>query len=238
MTKLNAIDLGLSVLWADKNIYADEPMEIGMEMSINSAFFKLIDDDEFDGDWRLPTLEEILELMSSEKTEWTPVTENGKQTGWKVKGITGDNAGCIKLPLVHHENGELTLYWTGDRMDEEDHYCLAMDTEDVFHLPTMSAEPNCVRLVRNRDIELTEDENERYLQTYLQNFDNHETRLTEKEEYVLEHYNPLKSKDTSEIESALGIDHNYVQYLWMKGSTKMSKDIYRKLVLKKKVQKY
>lgn len=235
MKRLNAIDLGLSVLWADKNLYADEPMDIGKEMSVNRAFYKLIDDDEFDGDWRLPTLEEILELIYSEKTEWTPVTENGKHTGWQVKGITADNPGCIKLPLVHHENGGPTIYWTGDRMDEEDHYCLALDAKDFFQMPATSTEPNCVRLVRNRDIKLTSEESKDVMCTIIQAGDNPETMATEQESYVLENYNPQISKDTSEIESALGIDHNTIVNLHISGSVKASKFVYNRLVLEKKV---
>lgn len=94
MKRLNAIDLGLSVLWADKNIYANDAMDTGEEMSVNHAFLTLIENEDSWDEWRLPTLDEIKELMSSKKTVWTPIQENGKQTGWQVKGLTGDNPGC------------------------------------------------------------------------------------------------------------------------------------------------
>lgn len=235
MKRLNAIDLGLSVLWADKNIYADDAMDTGEEMSVNHAFLNLIENEDSWDEWRLPTLQEIQELMSSKKTEWTRVMGNGKQTGWQVKGITGDNLGCIELPLVCHENGGPTIYWTGDRMDEEDYYCLAVSSKDVYQMPATSNEPNCVRLVRNRDIKLTSDESADVLCTVIRASNNPETTLTEQEEYVLENYNPHKNKDTSEIESALAIDHNTVVNLYITGSVKMSKFVYNRLVIEKKV---
>lgn len=68
MKRLNAIDLGLSVLWADKNLYADDAMDTGEEMSVNHAFLNLIENEDSWDEWRLPTLDEIKELMSSKKT--------------------------------------------------------------------------------------------------------------------------------------------------------------------------
>lgn len=119
-------------------------------------------------------------------------------------------------------------------MDEEDYYCLAISSEDVIQMPTTSKIPNCVRLVRNRDIKLTEDENIDVLCTIIRTSNDPETSLTEQEEYVLENYEPQKNKDSSEIESALGIDHNTVMNLYITGSVKMSKFVYKRLVQEKK----
>lgn len=133
LTEGEAIDLGLSVKWASKNVGANSPEEYGdyfawgeteekEDYSVsNSLTFGLSDSEllsrgiigedgnltvsydvaatKWAGDWRMPTYEEISELMEKCTWEWT--THNGVN-GRKV---TGPNENSIFLPAAGARNG-------------------------------------------------------------------------------------------------------------------------------------
>lgn len=129
-----AIDLGLSVMWADHNVGADYPTQIGRyfgygdvdgnETSNDPAKYAKGDVAGTDGDpayvywgggWRMPTHDELQELC--DRCRWTWVKNNGVE-GFRV---TGPNGNSIFLPVTGMKsNGELKFddargyYWGGE----------------------------------------------------------------------------------------------------------------------------
>lgn len=132
-----AIDLGLSVKWADRNVGASSPSDYGSyfawgETSMKSdyspsnsvTYEKGIRDiagnsnhdaarANWGESWRLPTEAECHELK--EKCTWTRITQNG-HNGYKVVGPNGNN---IFLPAAGwrdgtspFHNGENGYYWS------------------------------------------------------------------------------------------------------------------------------
>ncbi len=130
------VDLGLSVKWATCNVGASSPSDYGDyyawgETSTKSSYDtdnsvtygknmgSIAGDSRYDaaranwgGTWRLPTKEEIDELVSKCKSEWTTV---GGHKGWNV---TGPNGNSIFLPAAGFREGtslsyadELGRYW-------------------------------------------------------------------------------------------------------------------------------
>ena len=108
------VDLGLSVKWANYNMGADSPYEVGTasewgheegrdvsypkDMNISGTSYDLVRA-ELGGEWRLPTAFDFMEL--EQKCTWTPTMINN------VSGnlVTGPNGNSIFLPDL--------LYWTG-----------------------------------------------------------------------------------------------------------------------------
>ena len=136
-----AVDLGLSVMWATCNLGAEAPEEYGLLFSWGEIrrkwnytedkynYFKneqyvFIGDDiagtKYDAatanwgiEWRMPTIEEVNELLN--RCDWTPDTVN-LIPGYRV---TGYNNNSIFLPAAgyqndrkRHEEGEQGFYWT------------------------------------------------------------------------------------------------------------------------------
>lgn len=112
-----AVDLGLSVKWAQCNVGASRPWDNGNYYAWGETYtkgsyspdncdtyyksFNDIKGTEYDiaqsswgGTWRIPTKTEMEELR--DKCDWTWSTEGGKQ-GWKV---TGPNGNSIFLPAA------------------------------------------------------------------------------------------------------------------------------------------
>lgn len=129
------VDLGLSVLWADCNVGAINPEDYGdyyvwgetaPKLSYSSSIVDDVDIEdisgfatydpaaaEWGGDWRLPTRNEMLELVKKCKWTWSEV--NGVK-GFSVKGPNGNN---IFLPAAGHRqwaktslDGAYGYYWT------------------------------------------------------------------------------------------------------------------------------
>lgn len=130
-SKIEGVDLGLSVKWAIHNIGASQPEELGKyfywgqtsastskdwhEFSLSTLISHgYIDNNnnlcssydtatELWGDkWRMPTKDEFLELI--DKCEWKIVKKNGKE----VALITGPNGNFIYMP----KRGNYFEYWT------------------------------------------------------------------------------------------------------------------------------
>ncbi len=141
------VDLGLSVMWATCNVGANSPSEYGDYFARgetepkseyteeNSVTYKkkrmgsIADDPQYDaartnwgGIWRLPTTEEIDELI--DKCECERTTYGGTK-GYKV---TGPNGNSIFLPATGWRS-ESSLYDAG----EEGIYWSATPCEDIAY---------------------------------------------------------------------------------------------------------
>jgi hypothetical protein len=127
------LDLGLSVLWADINVGAADQSQYGTlfgygditgeKWSENDADYPSIDitGTEFDiakaawgKDWRMPTADELKELL--EKCKWTPATVAG------IRGnrVTGPNGNSIFMPyggsrigVSTYREGQMGGCWAG-----------------------------------------------------------------------------------------------------------------------------
>lgn len=148
----NAVDLGLSVKWADRNVGADSPEAYGEyyawgEITIkdsyteynNTTFGKatgeISGNATYDvatttwGDgWRLPTVEEINELVAN--CTWTWVEQNGVN-GMSVKAANGNT---IFLPAAGFYDetsvslaGSYGTYWTGSPYDSWNYQANSID---------------------------------------------------------------------------------------------------------------
>jgi len=127
---VEAVDLGLSVLWAEKNLRDDIPGGkdhfkwcVGLERP-QYQYHNAISGSQYDPvtqlwgqEWRMPWADEMRELV--EKCTWEPATEGGK-TGWKVVGPNGKS---IFMPadgyrysevLKVAEAGVKGYYWTAN----------------------------------------------------------------------------------------------------------------------------
>lgn len=81
-----AVDLGLSVFWADRNVGADTPWAFGDYFSFGTPV-------PWGGAWRTPSAAELNELLN--KCSWELTAREGVN-GYKV---TGPNGNAIFLPL-------------------------------------------------------------------------------------------------------------------------------------------
>ena len=176
ITPLQAVDLGLKVIWADRNLGAESPSDFGnyyawgetepkdfydwsnYKWATGSKFSltkyntrsecgtvdnstRLLKEDDAaaaatDGVWRMPTREELQNLLSSCVWEKTTIkTEDGDVFGYTVKSATTDNsiflpaAGCIAGTTPNKAN-EYGLYPSSDvctaennRYGYKDDYC-------------------------------------------------------------------------------------------------------------------
>ena len=94
------VDLGLSVKWATCNFGATSSEEYGTYMTYEKALEAC---KYWGGSWRLPTKNEIQELVDF--CSWTWTTQNGVE-GYKV---TGPNGNSIFLPAAGYRDGS-SLY--------------------------------------------------------------------------------------------------------------------------------
>ena len=98
------VDLGLSVKWATCNFGATSSEEYGTYMDYDKA---LVACKYWGGTWRLPTKEEMSELVDFCSWNWT--AQNGVN-GYKV---TGPNGNSIFLPAAGARFGS-SLYFAGE----------------------------------------------------------------------------------------------------------------------------
>lgn len=127
-TGIDAVDMGLSVKWASKNLGAETIQDRGKAYywgdPTGESWFKgenppaCISGTEYDiaraklgGTWRLPTIDECYELMS--QCFCMPYVSNGVQ-GMLVIGKKGDN---IFLPYYSYESS--MNFWTGTLQDKD-----------------------------------------------------------------------------------------------------------------------
>ncbi len=139
-----AVDLGLSVKWANCNVGAEEPNFRGdlfmwgeidcRDINYTATILgKNVGEDisgkpQYDaaranwgGSWRLPTKEECIELK--ENCSWKRMTLNGK-AGYKVTGPNGNN---IFLP----KDGYRDSYWSSTIGKDDYAYVLSFTDEKV-----------------------------------------------------------------------------------------------------------
>jgi len=96
-----AVDIGLSVFWADRNVGADAPEAYG-------EYFPFATPVPWGGSWRTPSYKELGELVT--KCSWE-LTTRGGTAGYKV---TGPNGNSIFLPLGGDVDYEGNLDGAGD----------------------------------------------------------------------------------------------------------------------------
>lgn len=116
---MNAIDLGLSVLWADMNVGAHSPVEAGdyfawgetrarkpeytPQSYVGPQNQSILDQDDDvatvvqGGTWRMPTQDEFQELLSQCRWHYVQAGAVGPLAGHLV---TGPNGNSIFLPLA------------------------------------------------------------------------------------------------------------------------------------------
>ena len=109
------VDLGLSVKWATCNYGANSPDEYGLYFDHDKALGAC---KYWGGSWRLPTSDEMDELLQF--CTWTWMTKNGKN-GYKV---TGPNGKSIFLPAAGYcygssldDAGRCGYYWSSSPID-------------------------------------------------------------------------------------------------------------------------
>lgn len=151
------VDMGVSVKWAAYNIGADKPEEYGgyyawgeteekteytySNYSLAGQQIGNICGTEYDvahklwgGDYRMPTCEELQELINS--CTWIRTELNGVG-GYKV---TAQNGNSIFFPATGYKwnsdkpsyEGENGSYWTGTQKDEDNAYYLTMGSKYRF----------------------------------------------------------------------------------------------------------
>ena len=99
------VDLGLSVKWATRNVGAAGPDEIGGFYSWSETESKL------GGSWRMPTSDEISELI--ENCTWTWASVNGKIGFLITSNKPGYTDRSIFLPYYYGGTSGDVGYWSG-----------------------------------------------------------------------------------------------------------------------------
>lgn len=137
------VDLGLSVLWSSRNVGAASGEQFGIHVGWGDITTRKTSLDYSDypsvcppwhicgGEndiasvlwaetWRLPTLQEMIELMQQCQWLWTEI--NGVQ-GFQVIGKTGNSiflpAGGDRYGMQYEDIGICGRYWTGNLYEEE-----------------------------------------------------------------------------------------------------------------------
>lgn len=158
-----AVDLGLSVKWANYNVGATTPEEFGgyfawgetsekedctwdtyihydKKNGVSTDIGKNISGTQYDvarqrwgGKWRMPTYEEVEELIGKCKAEWT--TSNGV-SGYELTGPSGNK---IFLPAAGVQDGtsklargEAGFYWSATWKTRDDSYVIALDSQKII----------------------------------------------------------------------------------------------------------
>lgn len=131
-TDIQAVDLGLSVLWSDRNYGATSEHDRGQKYTWNiggGTYCQYLNicgtEDDWGafylgGGWRMPTNAEAVELNS--KCTHTMETWGD---AWSEKGMrmTAPNGNSILVPWTDRTNGEdLFLFWTGEGKKSTDYY--------------------------------------------------------------------------------------------------------------------
>ncbi len=142
----NAVDLGLSVMWADRNVGAMGPVEAGRVFGygditgeeISTKYDDYVSEDVGGTDrdaanhywglgWRLPSISEITELV--ERCQWTWTQRDGVD-GYVVKGRGGNS---IFLPVTGHRTDSTMCfvktrgyYWSGEITSYNKNYAGAL----------------------------------------------------------------------------------------------------------------
>ncbi len=123
-----AVDLGLSVKWATCNVGANTPEEYG-------NYYKFEETQELsNSNWRLPTIEEIKELLENCDYKWT--TQNGVNGGLFTSKKNGNS---IFLTAAGGRNGSDVYYmgscgeyWSSSAKDNGEAYLFYFVDGKVF----------------------------------------------------------------------------------------------------------
>lgn len=139
--------MGLSVKWADRNIDAANSYMFGNllpwgdPIGINLGEKNYLKPDtptdisgtkldiarrEWKGKWRLPTLDEMKELIEKCKWEWTAISGN---YGYRVIGPNGNHiflpaTGCKFTFSEVFKKNEMGMYWTSTQKGKSKTWCL------------------------------------------------------------------------------------------------------------------
>lgn len=156
------VDLGLSVKWATCNVGATMPTEYGDYYSwaitepythswFDNTEIEEISGTQYDvahvnwgGTWRMPTNQEMRELLSKCTWEWL---SNGAKSGYN---ITGPNGNTIFFPAAGIYQGEILVtetqayYWTSTRYPS--------DPGDAYGLHFVEDEENSSKYVAGYNI--------------------------------------------------------------------------------------
>lgn len=127
---INAVDLGLSVLWADRNIGASSPHEIGKYLTYNEI------PSSFEGSWRLPTKEECEELQTLLRQTGNYISDGHRTIPVPEKTITGRTGRTMTIPrsgyyvnperkTINDEN--FGYFWSRTSEVKGTRYCLRSD---------------------------------------------------------------------------------------------------------------
>lgn len=148
------VDLGLSVKWATCNLGASSPSDFGDYIAFgessskstynarNSLCFQKHQSDisgtssdaaksRWGGNWRIPTLSEVKELMETCTWDWTTIDGH---SGYKITGLNGNS---IFLPASGgksddklFDRGSFGAYWSSTPKDREESYTINFNSED------------------------------------------------------------------------------------------------------------
>lgn len=147
------VDLGLSVLWADCNVGADSPEEVGARFAwgeteqktyyttanykYNHKGKKNLDADHdaahvnWGGEWRMPTKEEYAELFWN--CEWADTTLNGVEGFLFTSKVPGYTSNSIFLPFTSGDNtwGNEGTYLTSDVSSRYENQCVVFEINQI-----------------------------------------------------------------------------------------------------------
>ena len=131
-TDIQAVDLGLSVLWSDRNYGATSEHDRGDKYTwnigggINCQYLNISGTEDdwgtfYLGDgWRMPTNAEAVELNN---TCTHSVDQWGSTNAEKGMRLTAPNGNSILVPWTDRTNGEdVFLFWTGEGKKNTDYY--------------------------------------------------------------------------------------------------------------------
>lgn len=148
---MKAVDLGLSVMWGDCNIGANECYESGSlyswkdivpevdrlsalraPVAISNTMKNDLAGRLYGVGWEIPTREQMLELMQKCEFEFVPAGMT------KLLKATGPNGNSIYLPLAGNEdwNGNKAqggFYWTSTKAVEEQNYAYQLRIAEQIH---------------------------------------------------------------------------------------------------------
>ena len=127
---LTAVDLGLSVLWADRNIGASSPHDMGKHFTYNEI------PSSFEGPWRLPTKEECEELQTLLRQTGNYISDGHRTIPVPEKTITGRTGRTMTIPrsgyyvnperkIINDEN--FGYFWSRTSEVKGTRYCLRSD---------------------------------------------------------------------------------------------------------------
>lgn len=137
---LKAVDMGLGVMWADRDFMAPEPGEAGIALDYDDAMYVVME--HLKSEWRLPSREEVLELLH--ETSQRPLTDGRDCVGWRF-GVEDNGVALLR--------GE---YLTGDAIGHGLVNTLAVDEHDCCPSVAGMEDRMKVRLVKDYPMPLSE----------------------------------------------------------------------------------